>query len=634
MSRSIVIVSAILALLITPPSIAQDATQRATHAAPASFATTAALRAYLRTLARRAERRREAELAAAAKDGGNSIVVTGARARTPTITNNQESGVDEGDLVKLSGNTLIILRRGRLFTVSIAGGSMRPIDAINAYAPGVEADGDWYDEMLVAGDHVIVIGYSYERDGTQINRFRLRRDGHLGFEDSYQLRSNDYYSSRNYASRLIGDRLIFYTPLDLDFDADDPLDALPALRRWQADAPNHGKFHPIITPRRIYVPAALRTSSDADIKILHTITSCDVTAPVMTCTATGMLGSWSRSFYVTRDAMYLWIADGWYRPRGDRASAFVYRLPLDADMPGAVQARGAPVDQFSFQQRGGRLHVLVRADSGGDAMWRPEVSAGTPALADIPLTLFGNGAREVPLSHYRQLPSPGESWEFHNRFVGKFLVYAGGSGEDAQGQVKAAPVFVVPVDGGRIARLAPTHSTDRIDLLGDDAIIVGGNGDGLSFTTIDLPPRSPIQLGASFTLPAASEGESRSHAYFYNATSPDGRTGLLGLPVRRELDPANDNDDRQGAAMLFLRRDHGRLAAGGQIAGHGLAGDDDSDDCVASCTDWYGNARPIFIGDRIFALMGYEMVEATMRDGKLIERARTNFAPRPAAATH
>ena len=87
---------------------------------------------------------------------------------TDSITNAQEANVDEGDIVKLRGNTLVILRRGRLFTVSIAGGRMRPIDSINAYPPGVDARNDWYDEMLLAGDRVVVIGYSYARGGTEI----------------------------------------------------------------------------------------------------------------------------------------------------------------------------------------------------------------------------------------------------------------------------------------------------------------------------------------------------------------------------------------------------------------------------------------------------------------------------------
>jgi hypothetical protein len=33
------------------------------------------------------------------------------------------------------------------------------------------------------------------------------------------------------------------------------------------------------------------------------------------------------------------------------------------------------------------------------------------------------------------------------------------------------------------------------------------------------------------------------------------------------------------------------------------------DQCRASCVDWYGNARPLFVRDRVFALLGYELVE-------------------------
>ena len=43
--------------------------------------------------------------------------------------------------------------------------------------------------------------------------------------------------------------------------------------------------------------------------------------------------------------------------------------------------------------------------------------------------------------------------------------------------------------------------------------------------------------------------------------------------------------------------------------------------------DWYGNARPIFIGDRVFALLGYELVEGSFTDGRIRER-RVDFAPR------
>ena len=89
-----------------------------------------------------------------------------APAQSDKITNTQEANVDEGDIVKARGDLLVILRRGRLFTVSTKHGELRPIDHINAYPPGVDPSADWYDEMLIAGNRVIVIGYSYGRGGT------------------------------------------------------------------------------------------------------------------------------------------------------------------------------------------------------------------------------------------------------------------------------------------------------------------------------------------------------------------------------------------------------------------------------------------------------------------------------------
>jgi uncharacterized secreted protein with C-terminal beta-propeller domain len=110
--------------------------------------------------------------------GVESVVVTGSRVN---ITNNQEVGVDEGDIVKARDDLLIILRRGRLFTVSLNGGALRPVDSINAYPPGVDASDDWYDEMVLVGDRVVVIGYSYARGGPELFHFRHLPFAELGF---------------------------------------------------------------------------------------------------------------------------------------------------------------------------------------------------------------------------------------------------------------------------------------------------------------------------------------------------------------------------------------------------------------------------------------------------------------------
>ena len=78
--------------------------------------------------------------------------------------------------------------------------------------------------------------------------------------------------------------------------------------------------------------------------------------------------------------------------------------------------------------------------------------------------------------------------------------------------------------------------------------------------------------------------------------------------------------------MLFLRRQDSRLFPAGELAAQMQSVSDDG--CHASCVDWYGNARPIFLGGRTFALLGYELVEGRLVDSRIREIGRVSFAPR------
>ena len=91
---------------------------------------------------------------ASANDAAASTVqkvqVTGSRIKADKnkddgITNVQTQGVDEGDIVKKRGDHLIILRRGRLFTVKVNENNLQAISMSNAYAPDVDPSGAWYD---------------------------------------------------------------------------------------------------------------------------------------------------------------------------------------------------------------------------------------------------------------------------------------------------------------------------------------------------------------------------------------------------------------------------------------------------------------------------------------------------------
>jgi hypothetical protein len=567
----------------------------------------------------------------------------------PDITNNQIQGVDEGGIVKVAGDMLVVLRRGRLFTVSLADRGMQPITTIDAFPPGVDASNDWIDEMLISGDRVIVVGYSYRRGGTQISRFRLAKDGRLSFEDSYHFRSADYYSAENYATRLVGGRLYLYAPLDLDlFDFDDeeegakkrnPLDLLPAIRRWRA-GDRFEDFRRVTAARHVFIPnPLLKNRRQAEIDTLHSVYDCDLTAPVLDCRATAVLGSSARTFFVSNNAVYLWVNDVWRDDKEDeqedrkhkktRANAFLYRVPLDGARPAAAGVRGAPIDQFSFLPDAPRnaLHVFVSAAGGGDAMWNSEVTTGQRfALLSLPMASFGDGSREVPLDRYTAMPQPpGQGWSLHNRFVAGHLLYARGS------QDQPGDVTVVSLEDKSIVRLKLTHGVDRIDAIGPDAVVLGSGQGFLGFTPVGL--RRGVEAGEAFRLNNARQGETRSHAFFYRPDpgSADGSSGLLGLPVARNRMSGSGAYLGNSAGILFLGRRGGRFAEAGQLNASGVAGSPSSDNCTASCIDWYGNARPIFLGNRILALMGYELVEGSEREGKLREIGRTDFSPKPLA---
>ena len=85
------------------------------------------------------------------------------------------------------------------------------------------------------------------------------------------------------------------------------------------------------------------------------------------------------------------------------------------------------------------------------------------------------------------------------------------------------------------------------------------------------------------------------------------------------------------AAVLFLRNHALRLSDIGALDATPNSGAL-NDDCRASCVDWYGNSRPLFIGGRVYALMGYELVEGRIGGGKIAEVQRVNYAPGVAIA--
>ncbi|RZJ98104.1 MAG: hypothetical protein EON88_01410 [Brevundimonas sp.] len=593
-----------------------------------SFADEAQFREFLR--ARRAvvvaqQRRMRARYA---DEAVSAMIVepTDAAAASDSITNVQEAGVDEGGIVKASGDHLIVLRRGRLFTFFVGGGSLRAVDRIDVTPPGAAPpeqgtwDGVWYDEMLVVGGYVVVIGYSYEKEGTEVVRFRLGADGTLAFHDASRLTASDYYSAENYASRLVGDELVLYNTRQIG-EPTRPDRLLPALTDETPGRPRRTRV--LARAEDVFIDpnaGAANLAYDS----LHSVTRCDLTAARLNCSATAVIGPASRTFYVSPRAIYLWTTA--WSGEGGRAPATVYRLPLAGGRPQAVRVSGAPLDQFSFREdpERGRLDVVVQSDYGGDAMWSRTLREGSVALLSLPLDQFGDGSDAAARVDYRELRGPATiGWRRENRFVGPWLLYAVGDDGD-YGAETGGTLLATRVDRDVTRTFRLPSAVSRIEVMGDDALVVSAGPRGLTMTAVELDANA--RLGAMYAVPGAGESEGRSHGFFFRPDAPGAATGMFGLPIQKF--PPPDSRHAPGAGglkMLFVRREVSGFEPLGALA---TAGTDGNDHCRSSCTDWYGQSRPIFLRGRVFALMGYELAEGRVESGRIREIARVDFTPR------
>lgn len=579
------------------------------------------------------------------------IIVSARKAENVEITNVQEEGVDEGALVKATTDYLVILRRGRVYVVRHGDNTLKPVSSTNAFPPDdPHPDDTWYDELLLHQGMVIVIGYSYSENddaATEISRFNLSEDGVLSYRDTHYLNSSDYYSSSNYASWLVGGKFYTYTPSIFN---EEWRENLPFLERRNSDG-SRERVGATLKPTSMGVAAAMMIDTSPHARFMHGITQCDVVAPKLTCETRTVLGQSGSEYYFSRSAAYIWTGTG-HNKRWGRASrdwgSLVYRIPFDtAKGITAMTAKGDPVDQFSFLEddETESLFVMTVGDfvfeeaSFGAQMWESELAFGDAALLQIPLDAMGSGAAQLPPAFYRGLPEM--EGRIQNRYVGRHLMIGGGYWDDDE---EPPALYVTPLDAKWVQRIDITHNVSRIDRLGNDGVAIGeGKNDTLGFTAIEFSDtekgdRGGARLGPSYILPSANEGENRSQAFFWrpDADNPASGDGIMALPVNKELEGTDFYYLGTSSAMFYLAREGGKLTPLGEIGAEPdetafaeakkMEALDEANKCEASCTDWYGNARPIFIGERMLALMGDEILEGELKDGVISEKRRINFA--------
>ncbi|MDQ1923137.1 hypothetical protein [Massilia pseudoviolaceinigra] len=499
-------------------------------------------------------------------------------------------------VVREHGRHLVLLRRGRLLTVDIGKDQLKLVAALDARAPGDEAQ----EAMAVADGTVALIGR--RPGGTGIALFDIDAAGRLRYRASYQLRAGLHGAAMQESVRQIGSKLVLYSALALDPLASDQLAALPALRGALAGAdPAAAPFTRIAPATRIHVGEA---PIDPDLGlVLHSVTVCDLALRALRCDASAVLGPPARTFHMAPEAVYVWSA-----PHKDDAGASLYRIPLNGGAPGAIRVAGAPHAPSAFHESAdGHVNVLVGPGGAGQPSWRGRAGADDLALLRLPLTALSDGSESAAPSSYRQLPAFA-SQQLRSRYVGPWLLY--GSAGDG-----GAPLYALRWDGtGAPQRLDLAHPAEHIAPMGDDAVVTGQAQGELSLSSVRL--RQQAALANTHVHALAEESAGVRHGFHYTSQRPG--QGMVGLPLVQTREAQAAGEPETVVSVLYLRNTALKLRELGTLKAQGGEGGD-----AAALPP----PLPLFVQGRVFALMGDELVEGKLKNGRLREVRRIDLAP-------
>jgi hypothetical protein len=549
----------------------------------------------------------------------------------------QQDSVDRGDIAKVVGRFLVILRRGRLFTIDLGHGGpkdhkLRATGEVNVFENGLDPWNRRYQKLYAYGNRIIVFGRGVSQHDYELAFFTLSGDGQFGRDATYQIRMTCEY---NCEPRVVAGRLVFNAWFLLSLKAGEPYTSLPMLRRWTSTV-TANDYRSLVTPRSIY-----RFPNDSGFGrfvAVHAVTMCDLRSPELACAAQALIAPRGEAFYVSPTAAYLWTEAspfGRERTPGDSSTSVLARFSFEGSAPRALRVSGNPDGDLSFREEDGRfLKVLVRLDRQEHRPSAREHSdSSSGALVRISLSEFGDGSRSASRMDYRRLPMV-EGNSLENRFFGKWLMYGGGYTDIYMSEsMFSSTLFAVRVDGGDPLRLTLPHTIDRIHAIDRGAIVLGGNYEG-SLVVSALNLANKATMGGQHALAQPM------HEYLEMLASSvrdDGAgSGILGMTVRRRgrsaeghWDPAKESEE--STEVLFLRVAPTRIKEIGTIKVHENSSVDDSTDaCRGSCEGWFDNVRALFVRERIFVLLGYDLVELRMSHGRVVALQRLDFSPQPA----
>jgi hypothetical protein len=513
----------------------------------------------------------------------------------------------EGGAVLAGDDYIVVLNRGRLFSVSTMDRKLRAVAAVDAFGPGIDPESSYQEHVFASGRNVIVVGSNNRYGGIEIGLFRLDETGALHYVSTYQLRyGRNMYVSVGPRVQFRDGHLIIHSQVELPEDTSRVVGALPAFRTLHAGAAN-GEFTQLLDPRDIYRPA--RPLTKVEKSGLQAVTVCSLVHGNVQCHATAVISTLAREVYTSGSATYVWpMAPS--QPQHARGGMLVYRFPLSGARPLAIAVDGLTAGADALFESNGILNAVLR--SGPTGQWpTSDARLGQVFLLRAPISAFSRAASTIDDARYSKLellPSNSIFPTFTPRFVSVAMGRYPRRADKTKDRITTSAFGSTSVNSFEVA-----GEVERMDAAGRAAIATIADNRKLTFKLID-PVNRPGSRDVTIVADRADRMEQRVAA--------DGST-VAAYVIRRS---PRDSDENYfgGSSMLLLRVRTTGLEALGEVASR-RESNVAEDNCKSSCLDWYGDARTIVVKERIFVVLGYEIIEVELSGGKLSEKNRIDF---------
>ncbi|TXK64302.1 hypothetical protein FU658_05200 [Alkalisalibacterium limincola] len=523
------------------------------------------------------------------------IEVTGARLASPvageSVTNVQVAGVDEGGIVKRAGDYLVVLRDDVLYTVRLRRDGSEVLELADALPTALEADGKdvWYDEILVSGSNIVLIGFNYgQRTAvSELLLFSIDADGALQRRSRFWIETEDYFDTENYGARLVGNHILISAQLPFAWNA------IPDALRWSRRDVATPRWHDLIDLAEVHLPVfALRSPE------VHVLSLCpveDLLQGMMDCQTFGVVGDRGSQLYVSPSSAFLALAHPVYDKKGTGPLSSIFRVPLrDFQAPGFAVVNGKVDSPLQFSERANSLFVATASAPGAGA-------EGAYDVTRVPLDRFGTAmAQDVVLPDWLvELPYHGALVRF-----GEDAVWFGRDGRHRWQSEPASPgpMVVQTLDDAPPARFETGIWPQLLQPVPGGLLVFGSDEDEEDFVLGYAAREADGARLVDRYIPGGVElSEMRTHAV--NMAGQRDGSLLVGWPVR----------GREGSesALMFA------ALQGGSLADRGVLDFSDMPELARQSVAWYGESRVVFLGHRVIGLSGDALIEGQLQGNRV-----------------